>query len=883
MSKYDFAVRDTFFSNVLQRSSRPPIAACALILIAVLLTASCGMLEQSSQSNSLALNGNLPAGAANQSYNAVLSVSGGNAPYQFALKSGSLPPGMALNPRTGSISGTPTNAGAYSFHVAVTDMPLSDQGGQDFAISVAPAGGIHVSVSPTSATVISSQTQAFTATVTGTDNSSVGWSASAGSITQQGLYTAPTVSAAITVYVTATSSADSKQHGVATVTVEPPNGQQLTISNSTLPDGQIGDVYSAAFVATGGTQPYSWSMSGNLPPGLTLTQNNGQLSGMPTSASTFSFAVMVTDAKTQHAQKNFVLNILSANGNFDGPAELPRVTVASSMADSPAPGTIVPVNAGADLQAALNNAHCGDTLELQAGATFTGNFNFPAKSCDDSHWIIVRTNAPDSVLPTEGQRATPCYAGVASLTGRPLYVCNNPQNVMARLVRGGDSGDGPVVLQSGANHYRLVGLELTRATGAKGAPTLVSLADGAADHIIVDRSWLHGTVQDETVNGFSMKGMNYAALVDSYLSDFHCTSISGKCGDSHATGGGNGDHQDGPFKITGNFLEAAGEAVMFGGGEATLTPTDIEIRGNHFFKPWQWMKGSPGYVGGVSGDAFVVKNHLELKNAVRVLIEANLMENVWGGFSQTGHAILLTPKNQHARDGSNVCPICQVTDVTIRYTHIAHAGGGMALGTIISGDGKDGAPAYQGTRWSIHDVVMDDINHNYVGGGSLFEFQNGWPVNPLNTVTINHITGFPDPGSHLMTMGNVSANPQMYGLVFTNNLVGAGRYPVWNTGGGPTSCAYSGTPTEKINKCFSPNTFTNNAVIATPQAYPPSSWPTGNFFPTSADAAGIAKYNQGDGGNYQLDSSSPYKNAGTDGKDLGADIVGLNAALAGVE
>ncbi len=59
---------------------------------------------------------------------------------------------------------------------------------------------------------------------------------------------------------------------------------------------------------------------------------------------------------------------------------------------------------------------------------------------------------------------------------------------------------------------------------------------------------------------------------------------------------------------------------MFGGGAATLTPTDIEILNNHFWKPWQWMKGNPNFIGGADGNPFVVKNHLELKNAVRVLV-----------------------------------------------------------------------------------------------------------------------------------------------------------------------------------------------------------------------------------------------------------------------
>lgn len=877
------------FAPVLH-SNGARIAACTLLLIGAFLTASCGFLGQSAggQGNgnqSLTLSGTFPGGVANQAYNAVLTVSGGNAPYQFAIKSGSLPPGMNLNPATGSVSGTPTAAGSYAFLVGVTDIPGPDQGTQNFAITIAPAngeGGIRVTVSPSSANVVSNQTQTFTATLTGTNNTGVSWSASAGSITQEGLYTAPLVQAVSSAVVTATSNADPKAQGIATVVVEPPNGQALAITNANLPDGRIGNAYSAAFTATGGTQPYHWSVSGgNIPPGLTLTQNDGTLAGMPGAAGDYGFTVTVTDANAQAAAKGFALNIV-AGGNFDGPAELPRVTVASSLADTPAPGAIISVSAGGDLQAALNNAHCGDTVALQAGATFTGTFFFPAKSCDAGHWIIVRTSAPDSALPAEGNRVTPCFAGVASLPGRPPYACANAENVMAKLSQKG-GGDGPVIFQTGANHYRLLGLEIARSAGVKGSPTLTTVTkDGVADHIVLDRSWLHGTAQDETRLGLSLRGMNDVAVVDSYFSDFHCTSVSGTCTDSHAVSGGTGGHQDGPFMIANNFLEASGEAVMFGGGAATMTPTDIEVRRNHFFKPWQWLKGNPNFVGGVSGDPFIVKNHLELKNAVRVLVEANLMENVWGGFSQVGYAIILSPKNQHTPSGANVCPLCQVTDVTVRYTHIAHAGAGMALATALSGDGQNGAPALAGSRWSIHDVVLEDISRDYVGGGSLFEVANGWPANPLNNVTINHITGFPDPNSHLLIMGDLAVNPRMYGFVFTNNVVTTGRYPVWSVGGGPTNCAYSGVPVTSISTCFSTYTFSNNVLIASPPVDPPSSWPSGNFFTPDPNEQ-FVQYDGGRGGDYELPPNSPYKNMGTDGRDLGADIAGLEAALAGVE
>ena len=80
--------------------------------------------------------------------------------------------------------------------------------------------------------------------------------------------------------------------------------------------------------------------------------------------------------------------------------------------------------------------------------------------------------------------------------------------------------------------------------------------------------------------------------------------------------------------------------------------------------------------------------------------------------------------------------------------------------------------------------------------------------NPLNTVTINHITGFPDPNSHVITMGNSTANPQMYGFVFTNNLVTTGRYPVWNTGGGGSQLRLSrARRQQKFANCFTTYTF----------------------------------------------------------------------------
>ena len=563
----------------------------------------------------------------------------------------------------------------------------------------------------------------------------------------------------------------------------------------------------------------------------------------------------------------------SSGKNSDGPAELPREYAKSSLKDTPAAGKTWMVRSGQSLEQVLASASCGDIIQLQAGATFSGKFVVPAKSCDDSHWIIIRASAPDSSLPPEGTRLTPCYGGVSSLAGRPRLNCASTANVLARIEFNGNGGSGPLIFSTGANHYRLIGLEVTRPVSSTAVYDLIEF-NGPADHLVFDRLWIHGTAQGDTVRGIFLGPSRYVAVVDSSFTDFHCVAKSSPCGDTQAIAGGISDNSMGPYKIVNNFLEAAGENILFGGGRATMTPKDIEIRHNHMFKPLTWMKGQAGYVGGTDGNPFIVKNLLELKNAQRVLIDGNIMENSWAGFSQVGFAIVLTPKNQNS-----LCPICQVTDVTIRYNSISHVGAGLQIANALAGT----APPLDGQRYSIHDIVIDDIDGKKYDGPSEFaqvSVTAGAPV--LQNVTINHVTAF--PSSTMFIVGDmVETTTPMKNFIFTNSIVNAGTYPIWSTGGGPANCAFHDIPLATFNACFSSYTFAANAIIASPSAFPAAAWPAKNFFPVSAAAVKFANYNGGNGGDYHLLPSSPYKGKGTDGKDLGADVDAIHSATAGVE
>jgi hypothetical protein len=747
-------------------------------------------------------------------------------------------------------------------------------------ITIVPPNKITINVAPATATISSGGKQQFSATLTSTSNTAVTWQASKGTISSTGLFAAPSVTSSTVVTVTAASAADKSVIATSEVTVQPPS--KLSFATQPLPAGTADSAYSATLSATGGTAPYTWKVvGGSLPQGLSLDKTTGVISGTTALSGTFSFSASVTDASSTAASAalSLAMSPQTTASNYDGPAELPRVYVQSDLTDTPATGGVISVPKGGDFQSALNRVKCGETIELQAGAAFTGSYTVPAQSCDDAHWIIVRTSAPDSSLPAEGTRMTPCYAGVTSLPGRPALNCTAKSNVLAKVVFPG-VGSGPITFENGASHYRFIGLEITRPQGTGVVYNLVFNQGNASDHIIFDRSWLHGTAQDETQRGIMLAGTTYAAIVDSYFSDFHCVSKTGACIDSQAIAGGLGSLISGPYKIVDNFLEASGEVILLGGDTATITPTDIEIRRNHMFKPMTWMRGEPGFVGGADGNPFIVKNLFELKNAQRVLFEANVLEDTWGGFSQYGFGILLTPKNQ-AAGTTNVCPSCQVTDVTIRYVTVSHVGGAMQIGNGVATNG--GVPL-AGERYSIHDVVADDIDDTkYNGYGTFAQVSMGRGAPVLQDVTINHVTGF-QPGVMLNLGDDIAVNPTMRNFVFTNNIVNAGPSPTQTTGeGGTANCAYHPAPVSSLHLCFEPYTFSHNAIIASPANFPPSKYPSGNYFPPTETRIGFVNYNKGNGGDYHLQSSSPYKNAGTDGKDLGADIDAILTAIAGVQ
>jgi hypothetical protein len=546
------------------------------------------------------------------------------------------------------------------------------------------------------------------------------------------------------------------------------------------------------------------------------------------------------------------------------------------------------------LQAQINAAQLGDIVVIPAGATCIGNYILKNKTTG-SGWIIIRSSAA-SQLP-EHQRVTPASTSKMAKLVAPKLTTNASLSVLKT--------------ESYAHHYRLIGLEMTSdklATyqtnaivdlGAEESTTAAIPTD-----ITIDRCYIHGHPALDGRRGIKINSRR-TAIIDSYISEIHQVGF-----DTQAVGGWNGP---GPFKIVNNYLEAAGENLMFGGALPTvqgLIATDIEIRKNHLYKPFSWKVysgtmlpgGSCVYDSNVSskGEFFelrdsqgstiqwyqcsngtwvvtstvpkkwTVKNLFELKSARRVLVEGNIFENNWAN-AQKGFSLLL----QGMPSDSGIWAV--VEDVTFRKNIVKRTAGAINLcggcfyapvQTTDSGAANYVDPKIpRVNRVSFVHNIFEDISRYF---GENFNF-NGILLQILSNtqnVAFTHNTAFP-----AYAMLNIEGS-QSQQVSFVDNIINHGPRVILYEGAGGTVGLDAG---------IKGWTMFNNVMVAPPstvnKVFP---YPSGNFFPVSYDAVGFVNHNNGLDGDYRLVPSSPYSGKGTDRYNIGAKVIWVTEATQGV-
>jgi hypothetical protein len=370
---------------MLAHSPRPCFAGCiskaaSAFFVLLISLVTCAYSEAELQVQEQA-----PQGTVGIAYNTVLTVTGGTAPYSF---SGSgLPAGLTLGKTAGSITGTPTASGTFPVTVMVTDSD-SNQVQANFSIIIAASGTVSVTVSPEGGALESEQQLQFKATVFNSGDQSVTWTATEGTITSNGLYSAPQVTSGTWTYkVTATSSADSAKSASVFVVVTP-LVIPLKISTTSLLEAMAGQSYSDTLAATGGKAPYHWKLTGGtLPEGLTFTGGTGVLAGTTAQTGSYNLTFQVTDSSwpTQlTASAEYVLPVSSVVEITT--TLLPQITSGSSYsASATGVGGIAPYSWSISSGKLPSGISFGSSTGDFTGTTSqTGSFNFTVKLTDSS-------------------------------------------------------------------------------------------------------------------------------------------------------------------------------------------------------------------------------------------------------------------------------------------------------------------------------------------------------------------------------------------------------------------------------------------------------------------------------------------------------------------
>jgi hypothetical protein len=572
------------------------------------------------------------------------------------------------------------------------------------------------------------------------------------------------------------------------------------------------------------------------------------------------------------------------------------------------------VPAGGDLQAALDTARPGDTIRLEPGATYVGNFRLPAHG--GTTYVTLRSGAPDGQLPGAGARMSPAYAAKLPKLRSP-----NTQPALAT--------------RPGASYWRLMFLEI-QATD-RGYYDIVTLGDGSGaqtqlaqvpQQLIVDRVYIHGDPLHGQKRGIALNS-GATTIRNSYIAGIRAVGQ-----DSQAIAGWNGP---GPYTIENNYLEAAGEVFILGGSDPAipnLVTSDVVVRQNTLTRPVSWRNPILAPPPGVRASAGTGGSLPAGTYGYRV-VAYRQVGSEWAVSAASAEAVAAAPSGGR---------------VTIAWDPVPDAAGYLVYGrtagnpaiywnvsdTTFTDVGSGGTPGSPGaaTVWQVKNLlelknarrvlitgnlltnnwaqaqvgvavlftprnqdggcpwcVVEDVTFEYnvmrgVGGGfTILGWDNENPSQQTNNIRIRHneVSDISDfwsgTGYFLDIMGeprNVTVDhntiispdgtgvvsvsgPPIGGFVFTNNVARHNLYGIIGADHAP------GLHT--IQRFFPDGVITRNVLAGNLEgiAYPP-----GNEFPSVA--AFEAHFVDYAAGNYALKPGTDWQDAGTDGEDLGANI-----------
>lgn len=364
----------------------------------------------------------LPGAYTDAPYTFSLSASGGRPPYSWLVTQGALPSGLRLT-ASGDIEGSASAPVTASFTVRVTDS-LGDTASRAMALSVYAPPTVATS---SLADAYVGSTYSANLNVTG-GSSPYSWSIDSGAL-PQGLALAPSSGA-----ISGTPGAGTGTFSV-TFRVTDAGGRSATRSLSVAVyrtpslsgpplqlEGYVSELFSATYVVSDGRPPYTFS--GTLPSWLTLS-TSGQLAGTPSSASTTSGQVRVSDANGRTGSRDFSLTtyLLPSVATSSLQEGHTGMSYSATLSASGGKGTRTWSIASGSLPAGLGLSSSGDV----SGVPSSGSSTFTARVTDANGRfsertftltvylspLVTTTSLPDAV------RGQPYSTTLAASHGRP--------------------------------------------------------------------------------------------------------------------------------------------------------------------------------------------------------------------------------------------------------------------------------------------------------------------------------------------------------------------------------------------------------------------------------------------------------------------------------